>query len=176
MLKLPKRRREALEAFVEAWAGMSSLFGFSPSTARVSALLIASPEPLALGEIAEQLAISRGNASMSLRELRAWGVARRVARPGDRRDFYEVEGDLFQQTIAIARERKRREFDPVASVAIDALATLAKGAAPEDAKRWGAVSEYLRTIDRIGHDVLGNEKAALALVSLLRSGFGAPKE
>ncbi len=174
-MKLTPRRRAALDAFVDAWAGMSTLFGFSPSTARVSALLIASPEPLSLGEIAETLGISRGNASMSLKELRAWGVARRVARPGDRRDFYEVEGDLFQQTIAIARERKRREYDPVASAALAALADLAKGASDEEAERLAAVGDYLRTIDRVGREVLGDEAAALALVSLLRRGWGGKR-
>ena len=37
--------RAALERFVAAWGSMGDLFGFSPSTARVSALLIATAKP-----------------------------------------------------------------------------------------------------------------------------------
>ena len=72
-------RQAALAQFIEAWSGMSSLFGFNVSTARVSALLIGAVEPLSLGAIAEQLGMSRGNASMCLKELRGWGVAQRVS-------------------------------------------------------------------------------------------------
>ncbi len=175
-MRLSEEREAALERFIDAWAGMSSLFGFSPSTGRVSALLMAAPEPLSLGEIADRVGISRGNASMCLKELRGWGVARRVSRSGDRRDYYVMEGDLYQQTIAIARERKRREFDPVAQSALAALADLAKGARPEEAEPLAAVEEYLTTIDRVGREILANEKAALSLVALLRSGFGGQQK
>src|SRR5262245_44719968 len=109
----------ARDAFLEAWTSMASLFSFSPSTARVCGLLLTAAAPLTPADIAERLAISRGNVSMCLKELRGWGVVQRVPRPGDRREFYESRGDLFQQTIAIARERKRREFDPVVGRALE---------------------------------------------------------
>src|SRR5262245_54900082 len=128
-------REAALDRFVAAWSGLASLFGFNPSTARVSALLIGAVEPLSLSEIARRLGISRGNASMCLKELRAWGVVQRVARPPDRQDWYVSRGDLFRQTIAIARQRKRREFDPVAGEALAALADLAKGAGEGESAR-----------------------------------------
>ncbi len=169
-------REAALERFVEAWSGMSTLFGFNPSTARVSALLIGAVEPLSLSEIAERLSISRGNASMCLKELRAWGVAQKVSRPGDRQDYWVSRGDLFRQTIAIARERKRREFDPSAASALAALADLAKGANAEEAARIREIEEYVTAVDRVGREVLENEPAALALIELLRRSFGQPKE
>lgn len=172
----PSDRDAALDRVVEAWAGMASLFGFNPSTARVSALLIAAARPLSLGEIAERLGISRGNASMCLKELRGWGVAQRVSRPGDRRDYFESRGDLFRQTVAIARERKRREFDPAAEAARSALADLAKDAPPEEAERLREIEEYLTTIDRVGREVLENEPAALSLIALLRSSFGTKRD
>ena len=67
---------------------------------------------MGLDEVANRLQISRGNASMSLKELRNWGVIQKVPRPGDRRDFYIVEPDVFRMFFRIANERKRREFDP----------------------------------------------------------------
>lgn len=166
------RREEALERFVEAWSGMASLFGFNPSTARVSALLIGAGQPLSLSEIAERLGISRGNASMCLKELRGWGVAQKLARPGDRQDYWVSRGDLFRQTLAIARERKRREFDPSAASALAALTDLALGASAEEAERIREIEEYVTAVDRVGREVLENEPAALALIELLRRSFG----
>jgi DNA-binding transcriptional regulator GbsR (MarR family) len=169
-------REIALAQFIEAWSGMSTLFGFNASTARVSALLVAAVEPLSLSEIAERLGISRGNASMCLKELRGWGVAQRVSLPGDRQDYYVSQGDLFRQTIAIARERKRREFDPAARRALGALEELADGATAEESARIEEIRRYIETVDRIGRDVLDNEAAALALIGLLQNGLGGSQE
>jgi DNA-binding transcriptional regulator GbsR (MarR family) len=142
----------------------------------VSALLIGAAEPLSLSEIAERLGISRGNASMCLKELRTWGVVQKVAQPPDRQDWYVSRGDLFRQTIAIARQRKRREFDPVADTALEALADLAEGASAEQAERIREIEEYLTALARVGREVLEDEKSALALIELLRRSFGRPKE
>src|SRR5262245_27176516 len=171
-----RAREAALDRFVSAWSGMASLFGFNPSTARVSALLIGAAVPLSLSEIAERLGISRGNASMCLKELRAWGVVQKVPKPSDRQDWYVSRGDLFRQTVAIARQRKRREFDPVAGEALAALADLAKGASAEEARRIREIEEYLTALERVGREVLENEPAALALIELLRRSFGRPKQ
>lgn len=151
---------------------MASLFSFSPSTGRVCGLLIASGEPQSPGEIADRLGLSRGNVSMCLKELRGWGVVQRVHRPGERREFYESRGDLFEQTLAIARERKRREFDPVLGSALEALAVLAEHSPPAQAEKVRSVADYLTTLDRIGREVLDNPAASSALVVLLKNGFG----
>ena len=108
---------ETVQRFVEAWGAMGSLWGINRSVARVHALLMASEEPLSLDEIADRLLISKGNASMSLRELRTFGVVRQVEVAGDRRDFYVTEPDVWTMFFRILRERKRREFDP----ALDAI-------------------------------------------------------
>jgi DNA-binding transcriptional regulator GbsR (MarR family) len=167
---------EAVQRFVEAWGSMGDLFGFNPSTARVSALLIVSGETLSLGEIADALQISRGNASMCLKELRGWGVVRQVQRPGDRRDHYTSERDLWRMFVAIARERKRREFDPALGGALAALEELHRAEAGPPAEWLDEIEEFLRTLDRFGKQFLENEQAALSLVTLLRAGLGGSKE
>lgn len=155
---------------------MASLFSFSPSTARVCGLLISTATPLSPSQISEALGISRGNASMCLKELRAWGVVQRVARPGDRRDYYESRGDLFEQMIAVARERKRREFDPVVGAALAALEGLAAAVPPAEAEKLRSVAEYLTTLDRMGREVLDHKPAAMALIALLKSSYGKRAE
>ena len=165
---------EALDGFLDAWTSMASLFSFSPSTARVCGLLLGAAQPLSMPEIADRLGISRGNVSMCLKELRGWGVVQRVPRPGDRREFYESRGDLFEQTLAIARERKRREFDPVVGTALAALDVLAADARGARAEKIRAVADYLATVDRMGREVLDNQEAALALLTLLKRSFAPP--
>ena len=43
---------------------------------------------------------------------RTFGVVRQVEVPGDRRDFYVTEPDVWTMFFRILKERKRREFDP----------------------------------------------------------------
>lgn len=49
---------------------------------------------------------------MNLRELLNWGVVRKVHHPGDRREYFRAEGDVWVLFRRILRERKRRELDP----------------------------------------------------------------
>src|SRR3989337_1417877 len=106
----------AKEQFVESWGALGQVWGINTSTARVHALLMVSADPISLDDIAARLGISRGNASMCLKELRSWRVIKLVKEPGDRRDYYISESDATKMFFAIARERKRREFDPLVEV------------------------------------------------------------
>jgi DNA-binding transcriptional regulator GbsR (MarR family) len=133
---------EAVQRFVEAWGAMGALWGINRSVARVHALLMASDAPVSLDDIADRLAISKGNASMSLRDLRNFGVVRQVEAPGDRRDYYVTEPDVWTMFFRILTERKRREFDP----ALEAIRRLL-----DDAPRDGPVRERLEQMDELLH-------------------------
>jgi DNA-binding transcriptional regulator GbsR (MarR family) len=157
-----------LREFVEAWGAMGALWGINRSVARVHALLMALHEPLSLDDIASTLEISKGNASMSLRDLRTYGVVRRVDVPGDRRDFYVTEPDVWTMFFRILRERKRREFDP----AIEAIrALLARSTAQGEVRaRLEQMAELLETTERVVelflHDPTSS-RAALGFVANL---------
>lgn len=160
-----------VQRFVEAWGAMGSLWGINRSVARVHALLMANEEPLSLEEIADQLHISKGNASMSLRELRTFGVVRQVEIPGDRRDFYVTEPDVWTMFFRILRERKRREFDP----ALEAINRLveAPGASGEVRGRLEQMADLLTTMDGVANRFLKDpesSRSALAFVAGLPLG------
>ncbi len=104
------------ERFILHWGEMGSLWGINRTMAQIHALLFISPEPLSANEIMEELQISRGNVSMGLRELIAWGIVNRVHVKGERREFYTTEKDVWKMFRIIARERKRREVDPTIDV------------------------------------------------------------
>jgi DNA-binding transcriptional regulator GbsR (MarR family) len=157
---------ETVQQFVEAWGTMGALWGINRSVARVHALLMATEGPLSLDEIAERLQISKGNASMSLRELRTFGVVRQVEVPADRRDFYVTEPDVWTMFFRILRERKRREFDP----ALEAIHHLLEnpGAKGEVRGRLEQMAELLTTVEGVVNRFLedpASSRAALALVA-----------
>jgi DNA-binding transcriptional regulator GbsR (MarR family) len=166
---------DMVQSFVEAWGAMGSLWGINRSVARVHALLMASEEAISLDEIAERLQISKGNASMSLRELRTFGVVRQVEVPGDRRDFYVTEPDVWTMFFRILRERKRREFDP----ALEAIQRLvaAPGASGAVRGRLEQMAELLTTMDGVASRFLkdpDSSRSALAFVAGLP--IGNPKK
>jgi DNA-binding transcriptional regulator GbsR (MarR family) len=151
--------------FVYAWGAMGALLGFNASTTRVHALLIASDEAMCLDEIAGELRISRGNASMCLKELRSWGVVYRVKKSGDRRDFFQTESDVWKMALVIAGERKRRDFDPALRGLRQAISNVrGKGAA---AQRLREMGEFLSVLDGLANRFLVDEEAARSFVTLL---------
>jgi DNA-binding transcriptional regulator GbsR (MarR family) len=152
--------------FIEAWGAVGAMLGFNASTARVHALLIACDEAISLDDIATRLQISRGNASMCLKELRAWGVIHRMNKAGDRRDYYASEGDIWKMAFSIVRERKRREFDPAVAGVRKALEDL-DAEEGEAAERLRQMEGFLSTLEDLGGRLLADEGAAFSLLKLL---------
>jgi len=159
--------RDAVDRFVDTWGNMGALWGVNTSTARVHAFLIASGEAQSLDAIAERLQISRGNASMCLKDLRSWGVAKLEKRPGDRKDYYVTEPDVWRMFFAIARERKRRELDP----AVEAVREVVKAMDPiPDAgvkERMAQMQELLTTMGQVAERIFKDEAQARYLFSFL---------
>ncbi len=112
------------EKFILHWGEQGSLWGINRTMAQVHALLYISSEPLSANEIMEELQISRGNASMALRDLIAWGLVSRVHVKGERREFYATEKDVWTMFRTIARERKKREIDPTIEILRESVARL----------------------------------------------------
>ncbi len=161
---------EEYKRFIERWGSLGVLWGINRSMARAHALIILSEDPVDLDTVAGELEISRGNASMSLKELRNWGVIKRVHISGDRRDFYVAEPDTWNMIFSIAAERKKREFDP----ALDALRKLLENAdvrkGTDVHERLTDLAETMKTFDRILKRFLGNEKVSKGLLEMLSGG------
>ncbi len=103
----------AKSLFVRRWGEMAANWGISRTMAEIHALLYLATEPLCTDDVMEQLAVSRGSASMNLRELVNWGLIYRIHRRGDRKDYFEAERDVWQMFETIVRERRRREVQPI---------------------------------------------------------------
>ena len=107
---------ETRKTLIEEWGELGARWGISRTMARAQALLMIATEPLNTDQVMEALAISRGNAHGGLEDLVAWGLARKVHREGDRKVYFEALQDPWQIFFVVARERRRREIEPLLEV------------------------------------------------------------
>ena len=107
---------EAKDAFLNTWGSLGSLWGINKAMAQIQALLFISTRSLSMEEIMEDLKISRGNASMNLRQLIDWGIVSKELKAGERKEYFKTIKDVHELTRIIAKERSRREIQPVLRV------------------------------------------------------------
>src|SRR5437588_11547315 len=133
---LARRLEEVEDQFVDLWDKMSSLWGISPTMARIHGLLYIPGAALSMDDIMARLTISRGNVSMNLSKLVEWGLVRRVHKRGGRREYYESLNDVWEMFTLVLAQRKRREVDPILTTlrrCKEELSPESLGAAAEDA-------------------------------------------
>lgn len=108
--------KEAKTKFVQTWGALGSQWGINKTMAQIHALLMITTEPVSMEDIMEELQISRGNASMNLRDLINWGIVYKEFKTGERREFFTAEKDLDELAVKISRERSKREIKPALKI------------------------------------------------------------
>lgn len=103
------------EDFIERIGVMSQAEGFPRIAGRVLAMLVFDGGRASFGELAEGLGVSRGSISSSVRLLEDREVIRRVAKPGDRQDYFEIAEDAFVSLIENSANRARRAGKEIAT-------------------------------------------------------------
>lgn len=104
---------EARQQFISSWGAFGTHWGINRTMAQIHALLLISPEALTQDDIMEELNISRGNTNMNIRELINWGLVERVILPGERKEYFNAEKDIWKVVKQIVKERKKRELEPM---------------------------------------------------------------
>ncbi len=87
-----KIKHEVIKNFGVAYRA----FGLSKLMGHIVALLIHSSAPISLEEIAKSLHRSKGPVSQIMRRLRDRNLIRRVWQPTSRKDFYEINPEIFE--------------------------------------------------------------------------------
>ncbi len=161
------------DQFILEWGRMSSSWGVNRTMAQIHALLFVTNKALDVNDIMERLQISRGNASMNLRELMDWGLVRRFRQPGARKDTYVSENDPYTIFLRVVRERKRREIDPTA----DALRECIGNLPPQEGEpaelvraRLNGLLEIFDLMDAGYHMVFSSDNAFNDLRTMLAQG------
>ncbi|RJP57704.1 MAG: MarR family transcriptional regulator [Ignavibacteriales bacterium] len=88
-------KKEIIQNFGHAYRA----FGLSKLMGHVVALLISSPEPLSLDEICKNLGRSKGPISQIMKRLRDRNLIRRVWHENSRKDYYEIQPEIFENAF-----------------------------------------------------------------------------
>ncbi len=169
-------------AVANAIGELMELWGFRRQLGRLWAVLFLSERPLAAPDLCERLQISTGLLSMSLSELRGWGVVRSVAVPGDRKEHFEAETNIWSMVRRVLAERERRAIDSALATVEAALRDVKSALADVDPKVKAAARfrlqrlEQLAQLCRVGQNLLkvllDSARVDIAPLKLLSEALG----
>lgn len=131
----------ARDKLIDCWGALGTNWGISRTVAQIHALLMVSPKPLTSDQIIEELKISRGNVSMSLKTLMGWGIVQKHFVPGERKEYFASEKDVWKLATQIAKERRKRELEPVIEVLKEVQEV--ENASPEQIAEFNKMSKDL---------------------------------
>ncbi|MBP7556635.1 MAG: MarR family transcriptional regulator [Chitinophagaceae bacterium] len=142
---------EARQQFISSWGAFGTHWGINRTMAQIHALLLVSPDPLTQDDMMAELNISRGNVNMNIRELINWGLVERVLLPGERKEYFTAEKDIWKVVKQIVKERKKRELEPMLQL-LDKLETVEGDKKDKDVKAFldtvGGIKKLGRQADR----------------------------
>ena len=139
---------KAHDSFVEGTGYLASTVGLSRAIGQLYAVLFLSSRPLCLDDMAETLRISKGNASVNIRELEKLGVARKVWIKGSRKDFYEAELDLEKLIRNGIVAALKRRMDMIRDT-LDTTENLVRKAEEMDGEENNTAELYLKRLESV---------------------------
>ncbi len=87
-----------IRRFIEDAGNTTQALGVGRVVGQIFGYLYFSEPPRTLDDMKEALGISKGSASMGVRQLEQWGAVQRVWVKGDRKDYYTAN-DYFGQIV-----------------------------------------------------------------------------
>jgi DNA-binding transcriptional regulator GbsR (MarR family) len=111
-----------------------------------------SPDPLSTENVMDELSISRGNANMNLRSLLEWGVIYKNLVPGERREFFSPEKDIWELARIVAKERRKRELEPAMKILAQVNSLAHDGS--EEVNELKKVTDDLMSFSKMANQML----------------------
>ncbi len=167
--------RTAQDLFIRRWGEMGQTWGINRTMAEIHAFLYITGQPQCTDDVMERLNISRGNASMSLRALCDWGIIRRLHKRGERREYFESLGDVWEM---FSHHRRRAQAprdgpgagdDPASASRCSTSRRIGKAGAKQEAvqltrQRLAGMEEFMEVTNKIFQQFVGNAKSGLTKV------------
>lgn len=142
---------ELVGRLIEFW-------GFKRNMGRVWAILYLSPGPLSAQDLRDALQLSAGAVSMTLNDLGRWGVVRRVWVPGERRDYFTAEVQIWKMISRVFAEREGGEIRHAIEALEEALVALEPHlAATDKEERERAELQRTRVLALLGVAKIGRQ-------------------
>jgi DNA-binding transcriptional regulator GbsR (MarR family) len=141
----------ALYEACEAVGRMMELWGFKRIHGMVWTFLFLSARPLSAQDVREGLDISTGLVSMTLADLQRWSVVHRRSPPGERRDFFEAEANIWRPILKVLREREYYQMTATVEELRALQKALSKSTEAHEAYAAGRLAELIMLGDTALH-------------------------
>jgi DNA-binding transcriptional regulator GbsR (MarR family) len=149
--------QDATDTFIETMGRHFEEEGIPRIAGRLFGLLMVNEAPCSLDDMAERLQVSKGSVSSNSRMLEQWGVAERVTRPGDRRDYYHLADDMEQRIL----ERQMEHVVRMRERLREGLASMPDAPRPVRDRFLAAIAFQERTLESLG-EALGRVRGGAA--------------
>ena len=130
----------------EAVGQVMELWGFKRIHGMIWMYVFLQPEPVSAQDIRQALGISSGLVSMTLAELQHWDVIHRQTVPGDRKDYFRAEFNIWKPILKVMRER---EYYQICAV-LDALREVRAELRPEQDPKLAHAAQQLDLLIQMG--------------------------
>lgn len=100
--------------FIENTGMEAQANGLPRIAGRVFGLLIYDGDAVSFGDLADQLQVSRASISTSIRILEERGLVKRLAKPGERGDFFQLAPNPYATMLEGMQKRNRAVLDDIA--------------------------------------------------------------
>lgn len=152
-------------------------FGFPRIAGQLEGLLYLSREAMSLDDMAARLEVSKASVSTNIRYLERWKVVRRIYHRGERKNFYEIAGDIWEIETEIVSTLVRDELDRfnklIARGEVDLKGIEGKNS--EEKKditqikaRFAEIKEYLEAVDYFLGLLMQKDKITSAIVKKIQ--------
>lgn len=106
-----KTTEDVTNEFIDTIGEGAERYGMTRVAGLLKGLMFVAREPLSLDDMAERLEVSKASVSTNIRLLERWKVVRRVFNRGDRKNYYELRGDLWEIETEIITTILKDELD-----------------------------------------------------------------
>ncbi len=100
--------------FIEKTGLITQTEGLPRIAGRVFGILIYDGDVVSFGDLATKLQVSRASISTSIRILEERGLVKRVTKPGERQDFFQLAPNPYATMLEGIRKRNRSIQDDIA--------------------------------------------------------------
>lgn len=99
--------------FIEKVGLMAQGEGLPRTAGRMFGMFIFDNDTVSFGDLAQQLQVSRASVSSSVRVLEDRGILKRVSKPGERQDFFQLTASPHQNMLKRTQSGVRQSRDEV---------------------------------------------------------------
>ncbi len=119
--------------FIEKTGLITQAEGLPRIAGRVFGMLIFDGEVVSFGDLAKRLQVSRASISTSIRLLEERGLVKRMTKPGERQDYFQLAPNPYATMLAGIQKRTQATMSEIAQTI---------GNLPKEAEAIGRLTAY----------------------------------